>query len=121
MIKVFKFGGASIMDVQNIKNVGNILQEYANQELVIVFSAMGKVTNMLENVVDSYVQKSADTNIALQKVKDFHSIILKGIFKESDPIFDIVNNLFVEIEWVLEDEPYFSYPFNDIFTLVISS
>ena len=51
MIKVFKFGGASIMDVQNIKNVGNILQEYANQELVIVFSAMGKVTNMLENVV----------------------------------------------------------------------
>ena len=38
MIKVFKFGGASIMDVQNIKNVGNILQEYANQELVIVFS-----------------------------------------------------------------------------------
>ena len=48
MIKVFKFGGASIMDVQNIKNVGNILQEYANQELVIVFSAMGKVTNMLE-------------------------------------------------------------------------
>ena len=112
MIKVFKFGGASIMDVQNIKNVGNILQEYANQELVIVFSAMGKVTNMLENVVDSYVQKSADTNLALQKVKDFHSIILRGIFKESHPIFDIVNNLFVEIEWVLEDEPNQDYAYD---------
>ena len=112
MIKVFKFGGASIMDVQNIKNVGNILQEYANQELVIVFSAMGKVTNMLENVVDSYVQKSANTNIALQKVKDFHSIILRGIFKESHPIFDIVNNLFVEIEWVLEDEPNQDYAYD---------
>ena len=112
MIKVFKFGGASIMDVQNIKNVGNILQEYANQELVIVFSAMGKVTNMLENVVDSYVQKSANTNIDLQKVKDFHSIILKGIFKESHPIFDIVNNLFVEIEWVLEDEPNQDYAYD---------
>ena len=112
MIKVFKFGGASIMDVQNIKNVGNILQEYADQELVIVFSAMGKVTNMLENVVDSYVQKSANTNIALQKVKDFHSIILRGIFKESHPIFDIVNNLFVEIEWVLEDEPNQDYAYD---------
>ena len=98
MIKVFKFGGASIMDVQNIKNVGNILQKYTGQELVIVFSAMGKVTNMLENVVDSYVQKSANTNIALQKVKDFHSTILRGIFKENHPIFDIVNNLFVEID-----------------------
>ena len=112
MIKVFKFGGASIMDVQNIKNVGNILQEYANQELVIVFSAMGKVTNMLENVVDSYVQKSTNTNIVLQKVKDFHSIILRGIFKESHPIFDIVNNLFVEIEWVLEDEPNQDYAYD---------
>jgi aspartate kinase len=112
MIKVFKFGGASIMDVQNIKNVGNILQEYANQELVIVFSAMGKVTNMLENVVDSYVQKSTNTNIVLQKVKDFHSIILRGIFKESHPIFDIVNNLFVEIEWVLEDDPNQDYAYD---------
>lgn len=112
MIKVFKFGGASIMDVQNIKNVGNILQEYANQELVIVFSAMGKVTNMLEDVVDSYVQKSTNTNIVLQKVKDFHSIILRGIFKESHPIFDIVNNLFVEIEWVLEDEPNQDYAYD---------
>lgn len=112
MIKVFKFGGASIMDVQNIKNVGNILQEYAGQKLVIVFSAMGKVTNMLEDVVDSYVQKSSNTNVALQKVKDFHSTILRDIFKESHPIFDIVNNLFVEIEWVLEDEPNQDYAYD---------
>jgi len=112
MIKVFKFGGASIMDVQNIKNVGNILQKYDSQELVIVFSAMGKVTNMLEDVVDSYVKKSANTNVALQKVKDFHATILNGIFKESHPIFDIVNNLFVEIEWVLEDEPNQDYAYD---------
>ena len=112
MIKVFKFGGASIMDVQNIKNVGNILQEYSGQKLVIVFSAMGKVTNMLEDVVDSYVQKSSNTNVALQKVKDFHSTILSDIFKESHPIFDIVNNLFVEIEWVLEDEPNQDYAYD---------
>ena len=116
MIKVFKFGGASIMDVQNIKNVGNILQKYDSQELVIVFSAIGKVTNMLEDVVDSYVQKSVNTNDVLQKVKDFHSAILNGIFKEDHPIFDIVNNLFVEIEWVLEDEPnqYYAYDYDQI-------
>lgn len=112
MIKVFKFGGASIMDVQNIKNVGNILQKYTGQKLVIVFSAMGKVTNMLEDVVDSYVHKSSNTNVAFQKVKDFHFIILSEIFKESHPIFDIVNNLFVEIEWVLEDEPNQEYAYD---------
>jgi len=112
MIKVFKFGGASIMGVQNIKNVGNILRKYDSQELVIIFSAMGKVTNMLEDVVDSYVQKSANTNVALQKVKDFHTTILNGIFKENHAIFDIVSNLFVEIDWVLEVEPNQDYAYD---------
>ena len=58
MIKVFKFGGASIKDVAGVENVGNILQDYASEELVIVFSAMGKVTNMLEKVFEAYVQNS---------------------------------------------------------------
>ena len=56
MYTVFKFGGASIQDVENIINVGNILTSYKNENLVIIFSAMGKVTNMLEDVVLSYLQ-----------------------------------------------------------------
>ena len=44
MNKVFKFGGASIKDVWAIKNIGEILKRYSSDELVIVFSAMGKVT-----------------------------------------------------------------------------
>ena len=97
MYTVFKFGGASIRDVENIINVGNILNSYANDELVIVFSAMGKVTNMLERVVESYVQKKPDPFIVLQKVKDFHSNILNDLFAPKHSIFDEVNNLFVEI------------------------
>ena len=40
MTKVFKFGGASIKDVQSIKNVGEILQQYDADSLVIIFSAI---------------------------------------------------------------------------------
>ena len=47
MYQVFKFGGASIENVNRIKGVGDILLSYNNSNLVIVFSAMGKVTNML--------------------------------------------------------------------------
>ena len=61
MYKVFKFGGASIKDVESIKNVGDILLSYDAEKLVVVFSAMGKVTNMLEKVVESYVTKSNDS------------------------------------------------------------
>jgi len=111
MYTVFKFGGASIRDVDNIINVGKILKSHNNKDLVIIFSAMGKVTNMLENVVEDYVQKNTDPFVALQKVKDFHSDILNSLFDEGHFIFDQINNLFVEIEWVLEEEPTQSYAY----------
>ena len=59
MIKIFKFGGTSIKDAANIKRVAEILRIYSEDKLVIVFSAMGKVTNMLEEVTEAYVQKNA--------------------------------------------------------------
>ena len=56
MYTVFKFGGVSIKDVENIINVGKILNSHVNDKLVVVFSAMGKITNMLESVVECYIQ-----------------------------------------------------------------
>ena len=112
MTKVFKFGGASIKDIENIKNVGGILQNHASEELVIVFSAMGKVTNMLEQVVEAYVQNSTDATKALQKVKDFHVEIINALFVKEHAIFNEVNNLFVEIEWVLEEDPNQDYAYD---------
>ena len=109
MYKVFKFGGASINDVASIKNVGEILQSYKNDHLVVVFSAIGKVTNMLEVVVEQYVKQTAKANDALQKVKDFHTDLLGELFDQNHPIYNEVNNLLVEIEWVLEDEPNQDY------------
>ena len=112
MIKVFKFGGTSIKDVQNIKNISQILKNYAKENLVVVFSAMGQVTNMLEEVVEEYMLKSKDAEQKLQKVKDFHTDILADLFPHEHSIYNEVNNLFVEIEWVLEDEPNLDYGFN---------
>ena len=112
MYKVFKFGGASIKDVESIKNVGDILLSFEAEKLVVVFSAMGKVTNMLEKVVDSYFTESNDSIEKLQKVKDFHDNILSQLFDDRHAIYDEVNNLFVEIEWILEDEPNQEYDYD---------
>ena len=54
-MQVFKFGGASVKDAAAVRNVANILQQYKNQPLVIIVSAMGKVTNALEAVVNAYM------------------------------------------------------------------
>jgi len=112
MVKVFKFGGTSIKDVQGIKKIGEILKRHSDEQLVIVFSAMGKVTNMLEQVVEAYVQNSTDATQALQKVKDFHENIINDLFAKEHSIFNEVNNLFVEIEWVLEEEPSQDYAYD---------
>ena len=119
MYTVFKFGGASIKDVESIKNVGEILLSYAENKLIVVFSAMGKITNMLENVVEVYVQKSSDPFKELQKVKDFHEDIINNLFDKNHSIFDEVNNLFVEVEWVLENDSSseYSYDYDQIVSI----
>ena len=112
MTKVFKFGGTSIKDAHNIKRIAEILIKYASEDLVVVFSAMGKITNILEEVVENYIQKNGQAEDKLQLVKDFHTHLLGELFEPNHAIYNEVNNLFVEIEWVLEDEPNPNYAFN---------
>ena len=99
MFKVFKFGGASIKDAQSIKHIINLIKDYEDCKLVIIFSAMGKVTNMLEDVVDAYILNTGNPSKYLQKVKDFHNTILDDLFKEHSSIFDEVNNLFIAVSY----------------------
>tara|TARA_B100000287_G_scaffold433106_1_gene494014 strand:- start:607 stop:1860 length:1254 start_codon:yes stop_codon:yes gene_type:complete len=116
MYHVFKFGGASIEDLNRIKCVGEILLTYSEQPLVVVFSAMGKVTNMLEDLVDSYVNEKKDVFLKLQIVKDFHESIINQLFTPDHNIRNEINNLFIEIEWVLEVKPNYqpSYDYDQI-------
>ena len=44
-MNVFKFGGASVKDAQGVRNVATVLQQTQHSNLVIVISAMGKMTS----------------------------------------------------------------------------
>ncbi|PCH99194.1 MAG: aspartate kinase [Bacteroidetes bacterium] len=111
-MKVFKFGGASVRDAEAVRNVAAVLKLYAGEEIVVVVSAMGKMTNALEEIAYSYVNKKEDTKKLLQGIKRYHLEILEELFSDkSRPIFEQVNNAFVEIEWILEDEPIKGYDF----------
>jgi aspartate kinase len=112
MTKVLKFGGASIQDVDSIKNVVSIIQSFKNQKLVVVFSAIANVTNMLEKVVDEFVKQDSNPLVTLNQIKEFHNNILIDLFEKEHIIFDTVNNLFLEIEWVLEEEYNNEYSYN---------
>ena len=110
-IKVFKFGGASLRDVDNIKNVSSILKKYADDSLVIIVSAMGKTTNALEEVVASYFARDNKAFDILNQIKANHYAIIDVLFDKNDDVYAHVNDTFVEVEWVLEDEPHDAYDY----------
>jgi aspartate kinase len=111
---VFKFGGASVKDADSVRNVSNIIRGFSKENLVVVVSAMGKTTNALEQVVNARViaNDQAMAKQHLEEVRMFHAQIMKSLFPDSsNPVFNRVNNVFVEVDWCLEDEPSKGYDF----------
>jgi aspartate kinase len=107
---VFKFGGASVKDADAVRNVASILSEFKREELVVVVSAMGKTTNALEAVVNAYTDRRDDLAEKVRLVRDFHEQILDGLgFATDHPVRSEIDNIFVEIDWVLEEAPTRGY------------
>ncbi len=113
MIKVFKFGGFAVSDAKSVKNLARIISFHTNDQILIIVSAMGKTTDALEKLCQAYVAASEDTHVILKSIKQFHENIMLELFEsKSHPVFDEIANTFVEIEWMLEDEPHPDYDFN---------
>ncbi|MCB0401118.1 MAG: aspartate kinase [Flavobacteriales bacterium] len=110
-MKIFKFGGASVKTADAVRNVGNIIRSFGD-DLMVVVSAMGKTTNALEQVVESYFNQDGTAEKHLQVVKDFHQEILKNLFPDTNhPVYTDIHNTFVEIEWEIEDAPVREYDY----------
>jgi len=102
-MRVHKFGGASIADAQGVRRVANIVAEFKDDAVVIV-SAMGKTTNLLEEVVGQhYIGETEKAMALMAKSKQQHDALIDELFDKGHPVRDEVNNLFVEMEWTIED------------------
>ncbi|MBK6930685.1 MAG: aspartate kinase [Saprospirales bacterium] len=110
-MQVFKFGGASLKDPAGIRNVASILERFKQESLVIVVSAMGKTTNALEEVVAEHMKQSGKAMTLFNAVKERHYAIMRELFDPGDEAFNLVNDTFVEAEWVLEEMPGNNYDY----------
>ena len=110
-IKVFKFGGASLRDIDNIKNVGDILHKFSSENILIVVSAMGKTTNALEEIVVAYFERDGKAQGILHGIRQKHEALMAELFDADDDVYAQVNDTIVEIEWILEDEPHDEYDY----------
>jgi aspartate kinase len=108
---VFKFGGASVKDAGGIINLASVVKKYTGEQLLIVVSAMGKTTNALENLTRAYVDQSDNMHLIYEGIKQYHFDVLHELFEPKHPVFDEIANTFVEIDWMIEDEPHDEYDF----------
>ncbi len=110
MMKVFKFGGASVKDAASVKNIASILQRYSD-DLAVVISAMGKTTNALERLLHAYM--SNDRKLAaseLNAIREYHLTIARELITADDhALFGELENIFNGIEKRLDYAPSGSY------------
>ncbi|NVK29155.1 MAG: aspartate kinase [Flavobacteriia bacterium] len=98
VFRVYKFGGASVKDAEAVRNVVNIIRNYAEEPMVVVVSAMGKMTNALEEVVAAVMaQEETDIHHSIQKVIDFHRVIGEELFSENHPAWESIERYFNQL------------------------
>jgi len=116
-MKIFKFGGASVKDADGVKNVLNVLKTVGHDDVLIVISAMGKMTNALEDVIKNYFDKSSEFNASLQEVKKYHNQILMDLFENEDSdVFFAVNSHLADLEYFLRSNksPNYSFVYDQV-------
>lgn len=116
-LRVFKFGGASVKDADAVRNVAEILKSYADEDIFVVISAMGKMTNALERLVKAYHQKDPNWRMVYNEIRTFHQqIILDLLENPVENTYEEIDNLFLELECLLETpvESDFDYTYDQI-------
>jgi aspartate kinase len=101
-MRVFKFGGKSLIDANGVKNVAKILKSEGADEKLIIVSAMGKTTRALENVIDQYYYKHEGLKDSIELIKKNHFKTIEGLFEDSAEVKYQIDQYFSEINIFLE-------------------
>ena len=99
MIKVLKFGGASLKNSERIANVFSIINNFKNQKIIIVFSAIANVTNLLEDLVDLYFNNPQQLKSKLLEIRNVHAQIIKELFEKDNQVFIEIEKIFSELDF----------------------
>jgi aspartate kinase len=110
-LRIYKFGGASVLNAEAVRRVGEIVRMNGDAPLLVVVSAMGKMTAALGELTSAYVRRSGDIQTKFSEIRAFHWNIASDLFDDGHPIFNRMNDLFVEIDWILEEPPQDEYDY----------
>lgn len=108
MMKIYKFGGASINKTNLLDNIVNIISK--EKELWIVVSAIGKTTNSFETLLNSWFNNDDTKFNILQNIIDFHLDYIKSGFNDNnEKIINLIQPIFNEIKDIILQVPENDY------------
>lgn len=117
-MKIFKFGGASVNSVERIKNVAQILKQHSGEKIMVIISAMGKTTNALEKVTETFFAGNNKEALGLfEQVKQQHLTTAKYLLVTHYLSCEAqLRDFFTEAEWLLHDKPVrdFDYYYDQV-------
>lgn len=118
-MRVFKFGGASVKSSEAVKNVAAILKQQKNESLIVIISAMGKITNKLEELVDAHFYNKKERKQIYNEVKSFHQNIINELMDNEFDYYE-VDNLLIELECIIEKKRDRSMSYDEEYDRIVS-
>lgn len=110
-MKVYKFGGASVKDANGVRNLCEIVKQ-SDEKLIVVISAMGKMTNAFELVVNSFFNHKSDVEQHIKAIVDYHETIIADLFGDQrDTIDTLIADLYSQLDEIISQRPSLSYDF----------
>ena len=116
-MKIYKFGGASVKDAESIKNVASVLNYTGYDNTIIVVSAIGKTTNLLEKLVKDYVSKSINLKNTFHELIDSHLKILNELnFNNNSKLISDVKKIIQKIKFFLDNNksPHYDFIYDQV-------
>ena len=116
-MRIFKFGGTSVKDADGVQNLVKVLKEVGHENTLLIVSAMGKTTNAMEKIVNSYFDDKNGLSAAVQEVIEYHNTILLELFKNGKhPVFEKVKMLFDEVQGFLvwNKSPNYNFVYDQV-------
>lgn len=117
-MKVFKFGGASVNSADAVRNMAQIVQKHLESEpLVVVVSAMGKTTNLLEKLVPTTVSETSASELRTQ-LEAYHRGIASTLMPDNKEIQDKISNLLASLDHLCATLPpdieHYNYNYDQV-------
>ena len=117
-MKVFKFGGASVNSADAVRNMAQIVKTHLESEpLVVVVSAMGKTTNLLEKLVPGSADLSSAKQLR-QQLEDCHRAIASALMPDNKNVQDKISDLLTSLDHLCSTLPadveHYNYNYDQV-------